>query len=556
LRTPSTVTPPRLSVGPSTGGGSASIGANSVSVATWTLVSRATGFIKVAAIAAVLGPTYFGNLFQATNQLPNLTYEFLTGSLFVTLLVPPLVRRLNLADRARAEQIAGGFMGLTVSALALIVVVLALAGPLVLTVFTAGVPDPSAAEAQRRVGWVLLALLLPQVLLYAVAGTGNAVQNAHGRFALAAGAPVLENVGVVATLLAFAWLFGTRPDVESVALWPVLFLGTGTTVAVGLHAGAQWWGAYRVGVRLVPRRGWRDPEVRAIVHRAVPSLGYSFLNTSRALAALVVANRVPGGVVAFGLALNFFYLPVAVGGRPVSVAMLPELSRLYQGGVHHRFREELVRGSGLVAALIVPAAVGCAVLAEPIARAASFGEMATESAILLVALSLLALAPGILGEAAFVVSTQASYARDDASAPFRSMLVRSGVSLAGMLVAFLYFEGTAMLVALGLAISTGNLASALDLGRRVSRGIPTPPLAGLWGAIGRAALGSILMAGPAYATALAVGRAVGGSVGEVLGVVAAAGVGLGVYTAAQAACRSPELASLRAAFGGRRAEAG
>jgi putative peptidoglycan lipid II flippase len=549
------VTPPRVPAGPSTGGASAAIGANSVSVATWTLVSRTTGFVKVAAIAAVLGPTYFGNLFQATNQLPNLTYEFLTGSLFVTLLVPPLVRRLNLADRARAEQIAGGFMGLTVAALALIVVVLALAGPLVLTVFTAGVPDPSAAEAQRRVGWVLLALLLPQVLLYAVAGTGNAVQNAHGRFALAAGAPVLENIGVVATLLAFAWLFGTRPDVESVALWPVLFLGTGTTAAVGLHAGAQWWGAYRVGVRLVPRTGWRDPEVRAIVHRAVPSLGYSFLNTFRALGALVVANRVPGGVVAFGLALNFFYLPVAVGGRPVSVAMLPELSRLYQQGAHHRFREQLLRGSGLVAALIVPAAVGCAVLAEPIARAASFGEMATEPAILLVALSLLALAPGILGEAAFVVSTQASYARDDANAPFRSMIMRSGVSLAGMVVAFLYFEGAAMLVALGLAISTGNLASAVDLGRRVSRGIPTPILRGLRGSVGRATLGSVLMAGPAYATALVVGRAVDGALGDVLGVVAAAVVGLGIYAAAQAFCRSPELASFRTAFGGR-AEAG
>jgi putative peptidoglycan lipid II flippase len=181
--------------------------------------------------------------------------------------------------------------------------------------------------------------------------------------------------------------------------------------------------------------------------------------------------------------------------------------------------------------------------------------MATEPAILLVALSLLALAPGILGEAAFVVSTQASYARDDANAPFRSMIMRSGVSLAGMVVAFLYFEGAAMLVALGLAISTGNLASAVDLGRRVSRGIPTPILRGLRGSVGRATLGSVLMAGPAYATALVVGRAVDGALGDVLGVVAAAVVGLGIYAAAQAFCRSPELASFRTAFGGR-AEAG
>jgi putative peptidoglycan lipid II flippase len=530
----------------------ASIGANSVSVATWTLVSRLTGFLKVAVIAAVVGPTYFGNLFHGTNQLPYLTYEFLTGSLFITLLVPPLVRTIGRTQRGRTEQIAGGFMGLSVGALALFTAAVVLAGPLVLTVFTAGVPDAAAAEAQRQVGWVLLALLMPQVVLYAIAGTGGAVQNADGRFALAAGAPALENLGVVVTLLSFAWLFGTRPDVETIALWPVLFLGAGTTLAVALHAGAQWWGALRCGVRLVPKSGWKDPDVRAIVRRAVPSLGYSFLNTTRFLAALVIANRVPGGVVAFGLALNFFYLPVAVGGRPVSIAMLPVLSRLHQQGAHHRFRQELVRGSGLVAALIVPAAVGCAVLAAPIARAASFGEMATESAILLVALSLIALAPGILGEAAFVVSTQASYARDDANAPFRSMLLRTGVSVAGMAAATLLFEGAAMLAAVGLAMSAGNLISAADLGRRVSRGIPTSPLRGLRGPLVRATLGSALMAGPAYATAVVVGPAIGGPLGDVLGVAAAAGVGIGVYLGVQAACRSPELASLRDAFGRRR----
>jgi peptidoglycan biosynthesis protein MviN/MurJ (putative lipid II flippase) len=39
-------------------------------VALGTLVSRITGFGRVAALAAVLGPTYFGNLFQTSLLLP------------------------------------------------------------------------------------------------------------------------------------------------------------------------------------------------------------------------------------------------------------------------------------------------------------------------------------------------------------------------------------------------------------------------------------------------------------------------------------------------------
>ncbi|MDT4910108.1 MAG: putative peptidoglycan lipid flippase, partial [Pseudonocardiales bacterium] len=56
---------------------------DSIAVASWTLVSRVTGVVKIAAIGAVLGPTFFGNAYQFTNSLPNLIYfGLLAGSLF------------------------------------------------------------------------------------------------------------------------------------------------------------------------------------------------------------------------------------------------------------------------------------------------------------------------------------------------------------------------------------------------------------------------------------------------------------------------------------------
>ena len=67
---------------------------DSLSVASWTLISRFTGVLRGITIAAVLGATYFANVYQFTNFLPNFVfYGLLAGSMFSSLLVPALDRK-------------------------------------------------------------------------------------------------------------------------------------------------------------------------------------------------------------------------------------------------------------------------------------------------------------------------------------------------------------------------------------------------------------------------------------------------------------------------------
>src|SRR5438046_7253111 len=94
---------------------------DSMTVAAWTIISRVTGVIRFAVIAAVLGPTFFGNTYQFTNSLPNLLYYgLLAGSLFSSLLVPALVGHVDKGDRRGSERVAGGFLGITLLMLLLI----------------------------------------------------------------------------------------------------------------------------------------------------------------------------------------------------------------------------------------------------------------------------------------------------------------------------------------------------------------------------------------------------------------------------------------------------
>ena len=521
-----------------------SLARNSMSVARWTLLSRVTGFARAVAVAGVLGPTYLGNTFQAANTLPNITFELLTGSLLGSLLVPALVSHVD-ARRARdVERVAGGFLGVAIGGFLLVAVAGVVAGPLILGLLTSTVGDPAVAEAQQRVGLILLAMLMPQVVLYGIAGIGAAVMNAHGRFALAAFAPTMENIGVMATMALYVALYGLGGDVESIGTPQLVLLGLGTTAAVGLHAAVQWWGAHRTGVRLVPRAGWRDPEVRVLIRRTIPSMGYSGLNALRVFAVLIPANAVAGGVVAFSLAMNFMHLPTALGARPVATALLPRLSRLHISGALVRFRDEFVHGLGLVAFLLIPAATFYLVLSEPLAQAACYGDLATTRGVGLVAAALAGLALGALGEGVFAFATYASYAREDARSPFEAMVVRTIVSLIGMSIALVVPEGEATMLALGLAISAGNLASVAWLLRRLLRSMPTgteriaPPLA-------RALVASAAMAPPAWLVTQVLPDGGGGDPAAIAVMAVAGALGAVTFLGAQVAMRSPELRFFR-----------
>lgn len=516
---------------------------SSASVAGWTLVSRVTGLVRVAAIAATLGPTYLGNLFQATNLLPNITYEFLTGSLFASLLVPAIVRHVDARDRRSVERVAGGFLGVALTAFLVATVVAVACGPLVIRVLTLGVADPEVVADQLRVGWPLLALLMPQVFCYATIGTAVAVQQAHGRFAFPAAAPAMENLGIIAILIGYRFAFGDMTDLSAAGTEHVLWLGVGTTAAVLLHATAQWFGARAVGVTLRPRLGWTDPEVRRIVRLAVPSLGYAGLNAARLVGILVVASSIPGGVVAFQLAFAFYNLPDALIGRPIAQATLPGLSRAHLDAHTVDFGRRLAGGVSLALFLAIPAAVGYFVLAEPIARAVSTGNMADPAGVSLVTAAMLGLAAGTIGAVGLVIGTHASYARRDARTPLVVMVVRSLLALTAMAIV-VAAPGTPSLLTLGLIVSGTDLVAAGLILWLLARVVPLREDRRLLGAAWRAVLAVAVMAAVTALVSRLVGGALPGPGGEVLAVLAAGLAGVVAYIGTQAVVRSPDLAAL------------
>lgn len=499
---------------------------DSMTVAAWTVVSRATGVLRGVTIAAVLGATFFANTYQFTNSLPNLVYYgFLGGAQFTSLLIPALVRHIDAGDSRAAGRVAGGFFGLVAAAAVAATPIAVLLAPLAL--------------GGARTSQALVLMLMPQILLYGVVGSASAIMNAHRRFALAAAAPALENLGTITVLVLVFVLYPEGRALQNAPLGELLLLGLGTTAAVGAHAAAQWWGARRVGVVLLPRPGWRYPEVREIVRRAVPSFVQATLAAVQLLVLLAFANLVAGGVVAFQLAMNFYFLPVALGATPVALSLAPRLSRMTGAGQLVVFRDTYLRGVAYALFLAVPAAVAYLVLAWPIARAVSFGGFGTGAGIALIAAAVMTLSLGVVGETLFLVTTYACYARGDTRTPLQGMALQTGVCLAVASAAFAV-HGVHVLTVLGVAQSAGALAGAACLGTRLLHVLPRGTEKVLRPLVRILAL-SVVMAGPAYLVATVCWRLLGGAGGALVGVVLAAGIGATVYFAGQVSMRAPEV---------------
>jgi putative peptidoglycan lipid II flippase len=522
---------------------------NSVTGSFWTLVSRGTGLVRIVFVGAVLGATYLGNTYQAINALPNLIYyQLLAGSLFVSLLVPPLVARIRAGDTAGVDALVRGFLGSTLGIGIAAAVALIAVSPLILRLLALGVGDDGSAAAQRRVGFLLVLLFAPQILFYVVAGTGAAVMNACGRFALAAGAPTAENLGIIVTLVLVGVFYGAHVSLATIPSSEIFLLGVGTTAAVGLHAALQWVGARRQKIDLRPSAGWRDPEVSTVLRGIRTALAYTGLAAFQLFVTIIVANRVAGGLVAFQLALNFFYLPTAIVTWPIARALVPRLAHFHQAGEMREFRDDFAHAVALASFVAIPVAVAYACASSAIANAVTFGKFETHLGTTYVAMSLIGLSAAVVGETWFTLSSYALYAQQDLKRPLRGMALRVATTMALLPSAFMV-HGAGTLLAIGLAITGGSFVGAAVLYRRATGPLP-PTSYSLAGALSRTALASAAMLGPATAVWFALDRLPESKSGSVVRLVLAGAVGAATFVALQVRFKASEIQLLRSAVAG------
>lgn len=530
-----------------------SLGRSAVVMAVGTTLSRLTGLGRLVAMAFALGVTEsrLADSYNIANTMPNVVYELILGGVLTSVFIPVVVGELRTREKDDAWSAVSALVTTSIIVLTALTVVAIVIAPLIIHLFTFRLSGKEAAE-QQALATFFLRIFAPQVAFYGIAAIAGGLLNAHDKFAVPMFAPILNNVVVIGTFLAFAAIVHGTPTDAAVgtALSEKLLLAVGTTGGVALMAIAHWPWVRRLPGRLRFHPDFHHPAVRKLARLSAWTLGYVVANQLSFSFGLVLANGVQGGPTAMFTAFAFFQLPYGIAAVSIMTALVPRMSAQAVEGDADGFRGSVGTALRLMGLLLLPATAAYLVLSRPlITTLLQHGVMSSGSS-RLVANVLEMFSLGLVPFSFYLLLLRAFYARQDAKTPTLINVVVNTVYALFSLMLFPAFHVPGLALAHSLCYLTGSIVAGVLLARRIG-GLETSRTAA---ALGRAAAASLAAAAAMVAGVQVMGALMhaGGERALAQLVVGGAAGGL-VFLAAARALQVEELDMLRSLLpGGRR----
>ena len=507
-----------------------------------TLISRVSGFGRVLAVAAVLGSGLLGDVYQTANLLPNLLFELVASGVLQAVLLPSFVEARRLGGGHALSSAVQAANGLALLALGSIGVVGMLASPLLARLMVASEPSNSIAHDKLHVMVPMAIVFVPQLVCYGLASVTSAALNARGRFVAAALAPAVNNVVVI---IACVWFRASRHGAVAdlhLTTYQFVIIAGGTTLGVVAYSLTP-----AIVLRL-DRVHWRprwDPS-----HPAVKSMrssfGWATLSIVGTLGptafALAIGNGAAGGVAVFVYAFAFFVLPHALVAVPIATTLAPRVADRWQEHDMESVRDTMNSSMRLLVPLLALGGAGMVALAWPVARAAAFGQTASQG-LAPIAHTLTAFGPGLLGYGVSFVMARVLFSIGEVRIAALLGIVGGVLGVAWMVVGSALMAPTERAAALAIGYGLSQTVAAVLLSWRVKT-----VTGSMRGAIVPRLLTEALLAGAASVAVMlwVVSRFDATRRQAVAALLLAGAAGVVVFTGLIASVRGRELAGRRA----------
>jgi len=459
-----------------------------------TVLSRITGVGRLAAVTAALGIVETGRLadtYNLGNTAPNILYELVLGGVLTSVFVPVFVELIEQEGRERAWEVASAIINVSLVALTAITILGILAAPWIAELYAVRAGEQQ--ELQRAVLTFLLRLFIPQIVFYGLYAVTSGLLNAHRRFGPAMYTPVLNNLGVIAIFVAFHQAYGAIENglagVDRTQLW---IIGAGTTAGVALQGLAnipflRGLGRYRLNFSIA------HPSIRKLMRLSVFVIGYVVANQIGYLVVQWLANGQRGGYSAYVSAFTFFMLPHGLFAVSVITALLPGMSEHALERDWDRFRARVRTGIRATFLLILPAAIGYFVLAEPIIRLLLEHGVMQATSVELVAGVLRFFVLGLVPFSLFQLLLRAFYALQDTRTPFLVNCGAVALNTAVNIPMFLLLQVEGLAAGHALAYVFGVTLLARALAARIGGlGVGSLLASGTRTALAAAAMGAVV----------------------------------------------------------------
>ncbi len=453
-----------------------------------TLISRLTGLVQTIFLSHYLGGGRAADAYAVAFRLPNLLRRFAAEGTMTAAFLPTLTELEAKEGEEATRATAARFLGTLLTLLSGLVVVVMLsmgliAGLLVVgkmgtsipfgeklallgQVLSGSRPPPPQMALTVRLGRIMFPYL---ALVSLTAGLGGLL-NLRGRFALASAVSIFSNIGFI-TFGWFAIQFGrsrgwTSPDAIATICAVAVLAGGLLQLAVIIPS------SLRLGFTVRPGLYFKDPWVRLALRRMGPGLVAAGVYPINAVISTMLASNLKDGaqIVLYNSGM-MGEMVLGLFAMSLATASLPALSRQAEAKDWHGMRGNLTEALGTTGLLVIPASIGMAVLAHPIATLIFRTGAYDADAASWTATTMMFQCVGLLFVAASRIGTQALYALKD----YRGPVVIAVLSmLLNVLLSVLWLRplGTG-----GLALANGvsSLAGLLFLVMRLKPRLPEMP---------------------------------------------------------------------------------
>lgn len=321
-----------------------------------TLASRVLGLLRDMTLAAIF-PREATDAWWVAFTIPNALRQLLGEGAVSSAVVPALAEKLSKEGDESARSFFARVRGASLVALVVVTALgMIFAGPL--TELFADGYRAQPGQLERTVA--LTRTVFPYIFFMGTAAMGMAALNANRRFAVAAFAPALLNVALIAAAFGLPAAFRAR------GVDPVQALAVGALVGGLLQTAAQWPSLRALGYARMPRLAL-TPDVRAVGARLAPlTLGIGIYYVDLVLSRRFLSELGPGAQSYFSWAMRLCDFPQGVFVMALSTAALPSLSMLAASGARDELVKTWAHGMGLAMFVALPASALLVVLGEPL----------------------------------------------------------------------------------------------------------------------------------------------------------------------------------------------
>lgn len=417
-------------------------------VSSMTMLSRVLGFVRDAIVARIFGAGMAMDAFVVAFRLPNLLRRIFAEGAFSQAFVPMLADSKRNQPFEETQDFVRHVAGALALALFIITILGVLAAPVVIWLTASGFVQQGGERFDLAVD--LLRVVFPYILLISLSSFVGSILNTYGKFSIPAFTPVLLNVSFIMFAVWFVPYF--QPPIMALG-WAVLFGGL-----LQLCFQLPW--LWKLGFLRTPKFNLRDKAVNRVIKQMVPSIiGSSVAQVSLVVNTIFASFLVSGSVSWMYYADRLMELPSGVIGAALGTILLPSLSKHAAGNDVNEFSALLDWGLRLCLVLILPAALGLALLGFPLVATLFMYQQFTIHDANMTYYALMAYAVGLPAMMLVKIFAPAFFAQKNVKTPMKVAMISLVTTqlLNLILVWHLQHVGLALAIGLGACVNASLL---------------------------------------------------------------------------------------------------